>query len=176
MDVREFLTGSRESGWVGVGQRQEQPGSLPTGTVTFLLSDVEGSTRLWEADEEKAATVIARHYELFDAAIARHGGVRPVEQGEGDSVVGAFAVASSAVTAALAVQRAFAEEKWPTDGDVRIRIALHSGEARLRDEDNYCGPAIIRCARMRAAAHGGQTVCRTRSATSSSMGCPMTCR
>ena len=74
--------------------RRERP--LPTGTVTLLLSDVEGSTRLWEADEEAAAAAIARHYELFDAAIAAHRGVRPVEQGEGDSVVAAFALASDA--------------------------------------------------------------------------------
>ena len=56
------------------------------------------------------------------------------------------------------IQRAFAEETWPTERAVRVRIALHSGEARLRDEDNYCGPAIIRCARLRSIAHGGQTL------------------
>ena len=75
----------------------ERARSLPTGTVTFLLSDVEGSTRLWEADGDGAAAAIARHYELFDAAISLHGGVRPEEQGEGDSVVGAFALASDAL-------------------------------------------------------------------------------
>src|SRR5439155_24084471 len=64
--------------------------SLPTGVVTFLLSDVEGSTHLWEGDEDEMGAAIARHYELLDAAIVLHGGVRPVEQGEGDSVVGAF--------------------------------------------------------------------------------------
>ena len=81
---------------------------LPTGTVTFLLTDVEGSTKLWEAGPDETAASIARHYELLEAAIALHGGVRPVEQGEGDSVVGAFATASDAVAAALDVQRAFA--------------------------------------------------------------------
>ena len=63
--------------------------SLPTGTVTFLLTDIEGSTRRWEARGPEMTAAVARHYEILDAAIARHGGVRPVEQGEGDSVVAA---------------------------------------------------------------------------------------
>ena len=120
---------------------------LPTGTVTFLLTDVEGSTKLWEAGADETAASIARHYELLEAAIVLHGGVRPVEQGEGDSVVGAFATASDAVAAALDVQRAFAEEPWPAGGEVRVRMALHTGEIRLRDAGNYFGPTIIRCAR-----------------------------
>src|SRR5687768_1166396 len=77
------------------------PSPLPSGVVTFLLSDVEGSTRLWLGDEDTMGTAIARHYELLDAAITLHGGVRPVEQGEGDSVVAAFARPSDAVAAAL---------------------------------------------------------------------------
>ena len=84
--------------------------SVPTGVVTFLLSDVEGSTRLWEGDEELMRAAIARHYELLDTAIELHGGVRPVEQGEGDSVVGAFSRPSDAIAAAVDVQRAFAQE------------------------------------------------------------------
>ena len=72
-------------------------GPLPSGVVTFFLSDVEGSTRLWEGDEDTMGAAIARHYELLDAAITLHGGVRPVEQGEGDSVVGAFTRPSDAV-------------------------------------------------------------------------------
>ncbi|TIN49186.1 MAG: adenylate/guanylate cyclase domain-containing protein, partial [Mesorhizobium sp.] len=86
---------------------------LPSGVVTFLLSDVEGSTRLWEGDEGTMGAAIARHYELLDAAITLHGGVRPVEQGEGDSVVGAFARPSDALAAALHAQRTFADEPWP---------------------------------------------------------------
>ena len=143
-------------GEVPLHESDERARSLPTGTVTFLLSDVEGSTRLWEADEDRAAAAIARHYELFEAAISLHGGVRPEEQGEGDSVVGAFALASDALGAAIDVQRAFANEAWPTDRGLQVRIALHSGVARLRDEDNYYGPAVIRCARLRSVAHGGQ--------------------
>ena len=85
-------------------------------------------------------------------------GCGPVEQGEGDSVVGAFSTASDAVAAALDVQRAFAAGAWPDDGEVRVRMAVHTGEIRLRDAGNYFGPTIIRCARMRAIGHGGQTL------------------
>lgn len=131
---------------------------LPTGTVTFLLTDIEGSTKLWEAGAEEMASSVARHYELLDAAISLHAGARPVEQGEGDSVVGAFSRASDALAAASDAQRAFAEEPWPTGGEVRVRMALHTGEIRLRDAGNYFGPTIIRCARMRAIGHGGQTL------------------
>src|SRR5438045_9239317 len=83
---------------------------LPTGTVTFLLTDIEGSTNLWEAGADEAAVSVARHSELLDAAIVLHGGVRPVEQRDGDSVVGAFWRASDAVAEGLQVTRAPATE------------------------------------------------------------------
>ncbi|MGQ0464750.1 MAG: helix-turn-helix transcriptional regulator [Sporichthyaceae bacterium] len=133
--------------------------SLPTGTVTFLLSDIEASTHLWEADRAAMAAAVARHYEILDKAIAAAGGARPVEQGEGDSVVGAFTRATDALNAAVATQLAFAAEEWPGTVDLSVRIALHTGEANLRDGGNYFGPAIIRCARLRALAHGGQILC-----------------
>ena len=176
MDMAQFSNRAAESGRgvLRLYDGDERARSLPTGTVTLLLSDVERSTSLWEADEEAAAAAIARHYELFDVAIAAHEGVRPVEQGEGDSVVAAFALASDAVAAALDVQRAFAKELWPTDRRVQVRIALHCGEARLRDAGNYFGPAIIRCARLRSVAHGGQTLVSRRCVTSWSMYYPMT--
>ncbi len=160
MGMSQFSTEPSESerDLVRAHEQEQRERPLPTGTVTLLLSDVEGSTRLWDTDEEAAAAAIARHYELFAAAIGTHRGVRPVEQGEGDSVVAAFALASDALAAAVFVQRAFAQETWPTERAVRVRIALHSGEVRLRDEDNYYGPAIIRCARLRSLAHGGQTL------------------
>lgn len=129
-----------------------------TEAVTFLLSDVEGSALHWELDESAMEEAIPRHYELLDAAIVLHGGVRPVEQGEGDSVVGVFADPSDAVAAALDAQRAFAAEPWPGGCDLRIRIALHSGPAHVLDSGCYVGRAVIRCARLRAVAHGGQTV------------------
>ncbi len=135
-----------------------RPFALPTGTVTFLLTDVEGSTKRWEADPGAMATAIARHYEILERAISGAGGVRPVEQGEGDSVVGAFSRATDAVTAAVAAQRALASEAWPEGAALRVRMAVHTGEAQLRDEGNYFGQAIIRCARLRSCGWGGQVL------------------
>ncbi len=131
---------------------------LPAGTVTFLLSDVEGSTRLWERDPEAMGVAIPAHYAVLAEAIARHGGVRPVEQGEGDSVVAAFSRASDALAAALDAQRAMAAQAWPDGIELSVRIALHTAEAQLRDEGNYFGAALNRCARLRAIGNGGQTL------------------
>jgi predicted ATPase/class 3 adenylate cyclase/DNA-binding CsgD family transcriptional regulator len=137
----------------------DQPGfSLPVGTVTFLLTDIEGSTRGWESAPEAMGPAVGRHYELLDEAIRVHRGVRPVEQGEGDSVVGAFARASDALAAALDAQRALVGEPWPDGARLRVRMAVHTGEAELRGEGNYFGPAVIRCARLRAIGHGGQVL------------------
>jgi predicted ATPase/class 3 adenylate cyclase/DNA-binding CsgD family transcriptional regulator len=126
-------------------------GLLPTGTVTLLLADVEGSTRLWETQPAEMSAAIARLNQAVSAVIAAHDGVRPVEQGEGDSFVAAFARASDAVGAALELQRA------PL-APIRLRIGVHSGEIQLRDEGNYAGPTINRTARLRDLGHGGQTL------------------
>ena len=131
---------------------------LPSGTVTFLLTDVEDSTRQWEAAPAAMAAAIARHYALLDDAIAAHGGVRPVEQGEGDSVVAAFTLASDALAAALDAQCRLRAEAWPDGVGLAVRMAVHTGEAELRDEGNYFGPTVIRCARFRAIAAGGQVL------------------
>jgi predicted ATPase/class 3 adenylate cyclase/DNA-binding CsgD family transcriptional regulator len=124
---------------------------LPTGTVTLLLADVESSTRLWETQPEEMAAAVARLDRLLPEAVAANDGVRPVEQGEGDSFVVAFGRASDAVACALALQRA------PL-APIRLRIGVHTGEIQLRDEGNYIGPTINRTARLRDLAHGGQTV------------------
>ena len=130
------------------------PATLPTGTVTFLLTDVESSTRLWAERSAEMGPAIARHYELLDQAIAAHGGRRPMEQGEGDSVVAVFEHPADALAAAVVAQRALiAELPW-----LRVRMAVHTGAAQLRGEQNYVGTTIIRCARLRAAAHGGQVL------------------
>jgi class 3 adenylate cyclase len=126
-------------------------GLLPTGTVTLLLADVEGSTRLWETQPEEMTSAIARLNQTVSEVIAAYDGVRPVEQGEGDSFVAAFARASDAVECALQLQRA------PL-APIRLRIGVHTGEVQLRDEGNYAGPTINRTARLRDLAHGGQTV------------------
>jgi len=126
-------------------------GLLPTGTVTLLLADVEGSTRLWETQPKEMTAAIARLNQTVSEIIASRDGVRPVEQGEGDSFVAAFARASDAVAAALEMQRA------PL-APIRLRIGLHTGEIQLRDEGNYAGPTINRTARLRDLGHGGQTL------------------
>ena len=126
-------------------------GLLPTGTVTLLLADVEGSTRLWETQAEVMTAAIARLNQVVGDVIAAHDGVHPVEQGEGDSFVAAFARASDAVAAAVELQRA------PL-APIRLRIGVHTGEVQLRDEGNYAGPTINRTARLRDLGHGGQTV------------------
>jgi len=126
-------------------------GLLPTGTVTLLLADVEGSTRLWETQPDQMAEAIARLDHALTDLVATHDGVRPVEQGEGDSFVVAFARASDAVACALELQRA------PL-APIRLRIGVHTGQIQLRDQGNYAGPTINRTARLRDLAHGGQTV------------------
>ena len=134
------------------------PFALPTGTVTFLLTDVEGSTLAWQRHPDSMPAAISRHYAILDEAIARWGGVRPIEQGEGDSVVGAFARPSDALAAALDAQRLLHAESWPDGVDVKVRMAVHTGEAVQRDEGNYVGTTIIRTARIRSAGHGGQVL------------------
>jgi predicted ATPase/class 3 adenylate cyclase len=131
---------------------------LPTGTVTFLLTDVEGSTRRWEAASEVMGGAIDRHYELLDDAIARHGGLRPLEQGEGDSMVAAFSRASDAVAAALDGQRMLLAEPWPDGAELRVRMAVHTGEVQLRGDDNYVGQTLNRCARLRGIGYGSQVL------------------
>ena len=126
-------------------------GLLPTGTVTLLLADVEGSARLWETHPDEMTAAISRLNQSVSAIIAAHDGVRPLEQGEGDSFVAAFARASDAVACALDLQRA-------PPAPIRLRIGVHTGEVQLRGEGNYAGPTINRSARLRDLAHGGQTV------------------
>ena len=136
-----------ETNWSNVGVSE----LLPSGTVTLLLADVEGSTRLWENQPDEMTAAVARLDAAVADATAAHNGARPVEQGEGDSFVVAFARASDAAACALQLQRA------PL-APIRLRIGLHTGEVQLRDEGNYIGPTINRTARLRDLAHGGQTV------------------
>jgi predicted ATPase/class 3 adenylate cyclase/DNA-binding CsgD family transcriptional regulator len=141
-----MLVSMSETDWSDVGVSD-----LPTGTVTLLLADVEGSTRLWETQPDEMTAAVASLDQALSNVIAAHDGVRPVEQGEGDSFVIAFARASDAVGCALDLQRA------PL-APIRLRIGIHTGEVRLRDKGNYIGPTINRTARLRDLAHGGQTV------------------
>ena len=130
---------------------------LPTGTVTFLFTDVAGSTALWEQAPRTMGPAMARHDELVEAAVRDHSGMVVRPRGEGDSRFAVFTQASAAVAAAVAIQRALAGEPWPTPRPIRVRIALHTGECELRDGDYY-GTAVNRCARLRGIAHPGQIV------------------
>src|SRR6476619_2806435 len=123
--------------------------ALPTGTVTFVFSDIEGSTQRWEQHPEPMRVALARHDSLIEALVERHAGVVVRPRGEGDSRFAVFTRASDAVAAACAVQRALLAEPWPMAQPLTIRIGLHTGEADLRDGDYY-GPAVNRCARLRA--------------------------
>ncbi len=138
-------------------------GLLPTGTVTLLLADVEGSTRLWETQAEVMTAAIARLNRVVCDVVAAHDGVRPVEQGEGDSFVAAFARASDAVACALELQRA------PL-APIRLRIGVHTGQVQLRDEGNYAGPTSTarRCCAIWPTA--AKRCCRARPSRWSSTG------
>ncbi|MFN8526764.1 MAG: adenylate/guanylate cyclase domain-containing protein [Chloroflexota bacterium] len=128
---------------------------LPRGTVTFLFTDIEGSTRRWEHDPDRMRAALARHDVLLAAAIEQHEGVVVKARGEGDSIFAVFDRATDAADAAISIQKSLSAEVWPTTEPIRVRMALHTGEAELRDGDYY-GAAVNRCARLRAAGHGGQ--------------------
>ena len=128
-------------------------GELPLGTVTFLFTDIEGSTRLERDLRDRYGAVLADHRRLLREAFARYGGHEIDTQG--DSFFFVFPRARDAVAAAVAGQRALADHEWPEDHEVRVRIGLHTGEAAL-DDGRYVGLAVHRGARISAAGHGGQ--------------------
>ncbi len=125
---------------------------LPRGVVTLLLADVEGSTQMWQRDSSEARRAMEELDELTDELVAKFDGARPLEQGEGDSFVAGFALPTDAVACALELQRRL------TDGPLRVRMAVHTGEIEVRDGERYDGPVIIRTARIRDLAHGGQVL------------------
>lgn len=127
---------------------------LLTGTVTLLLADIEGSTRLWQTEPADMTAAIALLDRTLADVVATHGGVRPIEQGEGDSFVIAFGRTADAVACALQLQQA------PLS-PIRLRIGIHTGDVQLRDDNNYVGPTISRAGRLRDLAHGGQTLLST---------------
>ena len=131
--------------------------ALPTGTITFLLTDVEGSTPLWEQAPEAMRAALNRHDALFEQTVSEHGGAHIRSRGEGDSRFAVFPSASNAIRAALAIQRAFVAEPWSTPRPIKTRIGLHTGEAQLREGDYY-GSTVNRCARLRDLGHGGQVL------------------
>jgi predicted ATPase/class 3 adenylate cyclase len=133
-----------------------QPRALPEGVLTLFFSDVEGSTRLAKSHGDAAwAELLETHRALLRQAFAAHGGLEVDTQG--DSFFAVFRMASDAVAAALAAQRALAAQAWPAAGAVRVRIGLHTGEAIARG-DHYVGQEIHRASRICDAGHGGQIV------------------
>jgi len=128
---------------------------LPTGTVTFLFTDLESSSRLWEEQGEAMRAALARHDEILRGAVEVQGG--QVVKGTGDGLHAVFASAEAAVAAAVEAQRAFGSEAWGSVGPLRVRMGLHTGVAEQRGED-YFGPVLNRAARLTGAGHGGQVL------------------
>ncbi|MDQ3910252.1 MAG: adenylate/guanylate cyclase domain-containing protein, partial [Actinomycetota bacterium] len=127
----------------------------PTGTVTFLFTDIEGSTKRWEHDAPAMQAALARHDEILKRAIEEHGGY--VFKTVGDAFCAAFATAPDALEAALEAQRGLLASRWEDAGPLRVRMALHVGAAEERDGD-YFGPPINRVARLLSAGHGAQVL------------------
>jgi class 3 adenylate cyclase len=128
---------------------------LPSGTVTRLFTDIEGSTQHWEQQRRAMPEALRRHDELLRAAIESQGG--HVFKTVGDAFCAAFSRASDAVAAAVDAQRALVAQDWSAIGELSVRMALHSGATDERDGD-YFGPVVNRVARLLATAHGGQVV------------------
>ena len=128
---------------------------LPTGTVTFLFTDIEGSTRLVQALDDRYPALLADHCQIMRDAIAHANGSEVST--EGDSFFAVFPNATDAVRATITAQRALEAHAWPEGAEVRVRMGIHTGEGRLGG-DNYVGLDVHRAARIAAAAHGGQVV------------------
>lgn len=143
-----------DASWLS-GSGADVAGVVLAGTVTWLMADAEGLTRLAEVGGVEVggvAEAITRLYRVVSESVAAHGGVRPVAQAEGGSVVVAFARASDAVGCALDLQRAAL-------APMKLRVSLHTGELQVQDDDfNYTCPTVIQAARLLELAHGGQTV------------------
>jgi len=147
---------ANEDGRIAVrSSRTIEPRGLPTGTVTFLFTDIEGSTRLVQKLDDRYGDLLAAHCQIMRDSIASAGGT---ELGtEGDSFFAVFPSASGGMAATVAAQRALAAQRWPDGVDVRVRMGLHTGDGKLGGE-NYLGLDVHRAARIAAAGHGGQIV------------------
>ncbi len=129
---------------------------LPTGTVTFLFTDIEGSTRLLAETGQGYEHLLGIHKKLLTRAFTDHHGT--VVGTEGDSFFVAFARAGDGLRAAVDAQRYLHEHDWPGGLDVRVRMGLHTGEGRVVDDDQYVGMDVHRAARIAAIGHGGQVL------------------
>ena len=129
--------------------------SPPTGTVTFLFTDIEGSTKLWEQNAQAMQIGLARHDEVLRSAIEERGGY--TFKTVGDAFCAAFSSAPEALGAAIAAQRALRAEPWDVESLIQVRMAIHTGAVDEREGD-YFGPPVNRVARLLSAGHGGQTL------------------
>jgi predicted ATPase/class 3 adenylate cyclase len=129
---------------------------LPSGTVTFLFTDLKGSTRLWEQHPQAMKPALARHDAILNQAVESTGG--RVVKATGDGIHAAFPTAQAALEAALSAQLALADEPWGQVGPLQVRMGLHTGIAELRDGD-YFGPTLNRAARIMSVANPGQVLC-----------------
>jgi predicted ATPase/class 3 adenylate cyclase len=134
---------------------------MPLGTVTFLFTDIEGSTKTWQEEETSMRAAVARHDRVLHEVIADGGGV--VFSTMGDGLAAAFRTASSAIGCAVEAQKRLGRETWRTIRPLRVRVALHTGEAELRNGD-YFGTTVNRAARLVAVGHGGQIICSSATA------------
>ncbi len=134
---------------------RKRPGSAPTGTVTFLFTDIEGSTQRWEANPGAMDDALKRHNAIVASTITAHDGY--IFKTAGDEFCAAFGRVSDAIRAAVDVQRALSGEDFSAVGGLRVRMGLHVGETAERDGD-YFGPAVNRVARLMSIGHGGQVL------------------
>jgi predicted ATPase/class 3 adenylate cyclase/DNA-binding SARP family transcriptional activator len=133
------------------------PQALPTGTVTVLMTDIEGSTALWEKAGDAFRSALSTHHALLRGEFRRHGGQEVKEAG--DSFLVVFSAVGDALACAIACQRGLDKQPWPKQvGKLAVRMALHTGDVELEDGE-YHGLMLHRAARMLAAAHGGQIIC-----------------
>jgi predicted ATPase/class 3 adenylate cyclase len=144
---------------MGEHSREPRGRDFPTGTVTFLFTDIEGSTKLAQKYAAEMPALLARHHEILHRSISRHHGY--VFQIIGDAFCAAFASAVDAVKAALETQRNLYNEAW-SPAPIRVRMGIHTGTAQLNDEGGYSGYATLAsCQRIMSAGHGGQVLLST---------------
>lgn len=138
-------------------QQAELNPQLPSGLLTFLMTDVESYSILYEDHEEEMQQIVPRHNQIAKEIIEAYSGHLIKKQGEGDSIFAVFTSAANAMAAACNLQIAFSSEKWPDPIELKVRIALDTGESQPIEGD-YTGPIVNRCARLRAIANGGQVL------------------
>jgi class 3 adenylate cyclase len=143
---------------------------LPTGTVTFMFTDLEGSTRLWEQQPDAMREALAQHDAILCAAIESHGGTVFSKMGDGMAAV--FVAAADAIEAAIVVQRDLAAATWGPTGQLMARMGLHAAEGHLKADDQYVNRPLNRCARLMAVASGGQVLASESTVTLARSGLP----